>query len=198
MLDNDTKRNTTSKLTILLERDIANFTTYEQEILIFTLSRLVAIPPEQIRILQVTAGSVVVVLEMPADGALELIKMFEDSDPILEIIKIEEMWLLDPVTNLPIATSVSTSKEDNFDEESNNNIRTSGIIAEALPGTKFKVRLDSGHEILAQPSAKMRKHYIRFLLGDRVKVEISPYDLSQGRIISRQKKTNKTQVKNDE
>jgi translation initiation factor IF-1 len=52
-----------------------------------------------------------------------------------------------------------------------------GVVIEALPGTQFKVRLDNGHEVLAYLSGKMRKFYIRILLGDRVKVEMSPYDL---------------------
>lgn len=64
-----------------------------------------------------------------------------------------------------------------------------GIVVEALPGTQFKVRLDNGHEVLAYLSGKMRKFYIRILLGDRVKVEMSPYDLSRGRITYRQRKT---------
>jgi len=63
-----------------------------------------------------------------------------------------------------------------------------GVVVEALPGTQFKVRLDNGHEILAYLSGKMRKFYIRILLGDHVKVEMSPYDLSRGRITYRQKK----------
>ncbi len=63
-----------------------------------------------------------------------------------------------------------------------------GTVIEALPGTQFKVRLDNDHEILAYPSGKMRKYYIRILLGDRVQVEISPYDLMRGRIIYRYKK----------
>lgn len=64
-----------------------------------------------------------------------------------------------------------------------------GTVVEALPGTQFKVRMDTGHEILAYLSGKMRKFYIRILLGDRVKVEMSPYDLTRGRITYRQKKT---------
>ena len=67
-------------------------------------------------------------------------------------------------------------------------IQVEGKVIEALPGTQFKVRLDNGHEILAYPSGKMRKYYIRILLGDRVQVEISPYDLTRGRIIYRYKK----------
>ena len=67
-------------------------------------------------------------------------------------------------------------------------IQVEGIVVEALPGTQFKVRLDSGHEVLAYLSGKMRKYYIRILLGDRVRVEMSPYDLMRGRIVYRQKK----------
>lgn len=63
-----------------------------------------------------------------------------------------------------------------------------GTVVEALPGTQFRVRLDNGHQILAYLSGKMRKYYIRILLGDRVKVEMSPYDLTRGRITYRQKK----------
>lgn len=64
-----------------------------------------------------------------------------------------------------------------------------GVVVEALPGTQFRVRLDNGHEVLSYLSGKMRKFYIRILLGDRVKVEMSPYDLTRGRITYRQKKT---------
>jgi translation initiation factor IF-1 len=63
-----------------------------------------------------------------------------------------------------------------------------GSVVEALPSTQFKVRLDNGHEVLAYLSGKMRKYYIRILLGDRVRVEMSPYDLTRGRIIYRHKK----------
>ena len=67
-------------------------------------------------------------------------------------------------------------------------IQVEGVVVEALPGTQFKVRLDNDHEVLAYLSGKMRKYYIRILLGDRVKVEMSPYDLSRGRIVYRHKK----------
>jgi translation initiation factor IF-1 len=63
-----------------------------------------------------------------------------------------------------------------------------GTVIEALPGTQFKVRLESGHQVLAYLSGKMRKFYIRILLGDRVKVEMSPYDLTRGRITFRHRK----------
>jgi translation initiation factor IF-1 len=60
-----------------------------------------------------------------------------------------------------------------------------GVVIEALPGTQFKVRLETGHEVLAYLSGKMRKYYIRILLGDKVRVEMSPYDLTRGRIVYR-------------
>lgn len=67
-------------------------------------------------------------------------------------------------------------------------IELEGTVIEALPGTQFRVELDNGHEVLAYLSGKMRKYYIRILLGDRVRVEVSPYDLSRGRITYRFKK----------
>ena len=68
-------------------------------------------------------------------------------------------------------------------------IQVDGTIVEALPGTQFYVKLDNGHKVLAYLSGRMRKYYIRILLGDRVRVEISPYDLTRGRIVYRQKKS---------
>lgn len=67
-------------------------------------------------------------------------------------------------------------------------IRVDGVVIEALPGTQFRVKLDNGHEVLAYLSGKMRKHYIRILLGDRVALEMSPYDMARGRITFRQRK----------
>ena len=67
-------------------------------------------------------------------------------------------------------------------------IKVEGTVIEALPGTQFRVELDNGHEVLAYLSGKMRKYYIRILLGDRVAVEMSPYDLSRGRITFRYRK----------
>jgi len=66
-------------------------------------------------------------------------------------------------------------------------IEVEGIVKEALPNTTFRVELQNGHIILAHLSGKMRKHYIRIVPGDSVKVELSPYDLNKGRIIFRQK-----------
>jgi len=68
-------------------------------------------------------------------------------------------------------------------------IQVEGTVTEALPGTQFRVQLDNGHEVLAYLSGKMRRYYIRILLGDRVKLEMSPYDLTRGRITYRQKKS---------
>lgn len=67
-------------------------------------------------------------------------------------------------------------------------IELEGIVTEALPSTQFRVELDNGHKVLAYLSGKMRKYYIRILLGDRVRVELSPYDLTRGRITYRFKK----------
>jgi translation initiation factor IF-1 len=64
-------------------------------------------------------------------------------------------------------------------------IEIEGEVVEALPNTMFRVRLDNEHEVLAHISGKMRMHYIRILPGDRVKVELSPYDLHRGRITYR-------------
>ena len=66
-------------------------------------------------------------------------------------------------------------------------IEFEGEVIDTLPNTLFKVRLDNGHEIIAHISGKMRKHYIRILTGDQVKVEMTPYDLSKGRITYRGK-----------
>mgnify|MGYP003588216285 CR=1 FL=1 len=64
-------------------------------------------------------------------------------------------------------------------------IELTGIITEALPGSKFRVRLENDHEIIAILAGKMRKNYIRLVPGDRVKVELTPYDLTKGRITYR-------------
>jgi translation initiation factor IF-1 len=60
-----------------------------------------------------------------------------------------------------------------------------GTVVEAMPSTTFRVQLDNGHPVLAYLSGRLRKYYIRILLGDRVKVELSPYDLTRGRIVYR-------------
>jgi len=65
-------------------------------------------------------------------------------------------------------------------------IEMAGEVTEKLPNAMFKVRLENGHEVLATISGKMRKYYIRILPGDKVKMEISPYDLSRGRITYRE------------
>ena len=74
-------------------------------------------------------------------------------------------------------------------------LEVEGTVVETLPNTMFRVELDSGHKVLAYLSGKMRKYYIRVLLGDRVRLELSPYDLTRGRITYRYKK--QRQVKTD-
>ena len=71
------------------------------------------------------------------------------------------------------------AKEDNIELE--------GLVVETLPNTTFKVKLENDHVITAHISGKMRKNYIRILTGDKVKVEITPYDLTKGRITFREK-----------
>lgn len=66
-------------------------------------------------------------------------------------------------------------------------IEMEGVVIESLPNTNFKVKLDNNHIINAHISGKMRKNYIRILLGDRVTVQLTPYDLNKGRIIFRNK-----------
>ena len=66
-------------------------------------------------------------------------------------------------------------------------IRVEAVVKEALPNARFRVELETGHIVLAHVSGKMRMHFIRILAGDRVTVEISPYDLSKGRITYRTK-----------
>lgn len=72
--------------------------------------------------------------------------------------------------------------------KSEEKLETKGVVLEALPNTQFRVQLDNGHEIIAYLSGKMRKYYIRIILGDMVTVEMSPYDLERGRITYRYKK----------
>ena len=66
-------------------------------------------------------------------------------------------------------------------------IEIEGLVVDTLPNAQFKVKLENGHEILAHVSGKIRMHYILILPGDRVTVEISPYDLTRGRITFRHK-----------
>ena len=66
-------------------------------------------------------------------------------------------------------------------------VKLEGVVTETLPSTTFRVKLDNGHEILAHISGRMRVNYIRLIPGDRVLVEMSPYDLTKGRIVQRLK-----------
>jgi len=65
-------------------------------------------------------------------------------------------------------------------------IRQRGEVIESLPGSMFRVRLTNGHVVLCHISGRIRKHYIRILMGDKVVVELSPYDLTKGRIVYRE------------
>lgn len=74
-------------------------------------------------------------------------------------------------------------------------IKLQGKVVEALPNTQFKVELENGHTIIAHISGKMRKHYIRLVPGDRVEVELTPYDLTKGRISFRLRDEQKASFK---
>ncbi len=66
-------------------------------------------------------------------------------------------------------------------------IEMNGVVVETLPNTTFRVKLENGHLVIAHISGRMRKHYIRILTGDKVTVQLTPYDLSKGRITFRDK-----------
>ncbi len=66
-------------------------------------------------------------------------------------------------------------------------IRMQGVVLDTLPNTMFRVELENGHIVTAHISGKMRKHYIRILTGDKVTVELTPYDLNKGRIVYRER-----------
>ncbi|MEN3034319.1 MAG: translation initiation factor IF-1 [Aquificaceae bacterium] len=76
-------------------------------------------------------------------------------------------------------------KKKDGDKFKEKGIVIEGEVLEPLPNATFRVKLDTGHEVLAHVSGKMRVHFIRILPGDRVKVELSPYDLTRGRIVYR-------------
>lgn len=76
-------------------------------------------------------------------------------------------------------------------------IEMEGVVIESLPNTNFKVKLDNNHIVNAHISGKMRKNYIRILLGDRVTVQLTPYDLTKGRIIFRNKDNKNTNTTED-
>ena len=77
-----------------------------------------------------------------------------------------------------MAASSANAGKKNF-------ITVNGTVIDVMPGAKFKVQLDNGHEVIAHLSGNMRRNYIRILLGDTVQLEISPYDLTKGRIVYR-------------
>jgi translation initiation factor IF-1 len=77
-------------------------------------------------------------------------------------------------------------------------IEMEGVVIESLPNTNFKVKLDNGHVVNAHISGRMRKHYIRILLGDRVTVALTPYDLTKGRITFRNRDNTSSSSKSEE
>ena len=80
---------------------------------------------------------------------------------------------------------VAKNKEKSASAPKEEGIQVEGTVTETLPNAMFRVELDNGHQVLAHISGKMRMHYIRILPGDRVLVELSPYDLTRGRVVYR-------------
>lgn len=72
--------------------------------------------------------------------------------------------------------------EPNIPQANPNAIEAEGVVLESLPNVMFKIKLDNGHEVLGHISGRMRKNYVRIMPGDRVRIELSPYDLERGRI----------------
>ena len=95
---------------------------------------------------------------------------------VVVIIKMEKLWI---IIKIALIGGDILAKEDVIEVE--------GTVVESLPNTNFKVELENGHQILAHISGKLRMNYIKILPGDKVKVELSPYDLTRGRIIWRAK-----------
>tara|TARA_X000001036_G_scaffold148333_1_gene141005 strand:+ start:469 stop:747 length:279 start_codon:yes stop_codon:yes gene_type:complete len=88
---------------------------------------------------------------------------------------------------LSLSKILSRLKKRNFILAKEEAIEMEGTVTESLPNTTFRVELENGHSVIAHISGKMRKHYIRILTGDTVTVELTPYDLTKGRITYRGK-----------
>jgi translation initiation factor IF-1 len=72
-------------------------------------------------------------------------------------------------------------------KEKDNTVEVEGVVTQALANTRFRVTIDGGHEVIAHVAGRMRKNFIRIVPGDKVRVELSPYDLSKGRITYRER-----------
>jgi translation initiation factor IF-1 len=84
-----------------------------------------------------------------------------------------------------VTAATRAKRAERAGSQKEDTLQVEGTIVEALPNTMFRVDLDNGHRVLGHISGKMRKHYIRILPGDKVTVELSPYDLTRGRITYR-------------
>ena len=87
----------------------------------------------------------------------------------------------------PVAEPISLDREDGLPMAKEEAIEAEGNVIEALANTQFRVKLDNDHVVMCHVAGKMRKHFIRIVPGDRVIVEISPYDLNRGRIVYRER-----------
>lgn len=85
----------------------------------------------------------------------------------------------------PARTAVTNVKPKKTDDDGEGEIEMEGVVSAVLAGTMFRVRVANGHEFLSHISGKMRKRFIRLVVGDRVRIEVSPYDMSKARITFR-------------
>ena len=99
------------------------------------------------------------------------------------------VWSVPPLVRaaIRVAMQPSSSEESPLPKPKEDAIVLEGTIVESLPNAMFRVELENGHKVLAHISGKMRMHYIRILPGDKVQVELTPYDLTRGRITYRYK-----------
>ena len=82
---------------------------------------------------------------------------------------------------------IQGTQENNVAKPKEEALEVDGVVTQALANTRFRVQIDGGHEVIAHVAGRMRKHFIRIVPGDRVRVELSPYDLTKGRITYRER-----------
>ena len=87
----------------------------------------------------------------------------------------------------PIVLTVIRTREERLLTKKEEAFEVEGTVTQALANTRFRVQLETGNEVMAHVAGRMRKHFIRIVPGDKVRVELSPYDLSKGRIIYRER-----------
>ena len=87
----------------------------------------------------------------------------------------------------PIGRQATTSQESFMSKQKEEALEVEGVVTQALANTRFRVEIEGGHQVTAHVAGRMRKHFIRIVPGDKVRVELSPYDLTKGRITFRER-----------